>query len=331
MRFGKQMAASDIEYDNIKQSCRADITYAEFRAKMTTAVERYATKTGLAAQGYDDVKKNYLGCIKLLKKFERHHSLSTHEQRDLLSWLTQSSPFNRFADTLHHEVDRSYPQYVALNECSIIGHRAFDPYFDSLKQGFLLRTSLEYAEVDVCRCKSGEIILQHDRFALDGKPLEDCMLEDLYRPVLLEDLCHVIRRDVCAGFNLMIDIKGMHPLTVAGIVQALEKSGIGADSVLLASFSTLHVQNVHEEFSQYERALITANITVDSWLPFLKRCECKKIILDENIACRHLVVDYIRNDVEVWVYTVNDKGRLQSLVDMGVKGIITDVPNLLQN
>ncbi len=79
----------------------------------------------------------------------------------------------------------------------------------------------------------------------------------------------------------------------------------------------------------WPRALITAGRASDDSMAFMARCDIKIMICDENLCCPDLIALNEQNHIATWTYTVNSQGRLDNILQMGIKGIVTDFPNLL--
>ena len=225
--------------------------------------------------------------------------------------------------------ERRYPQYAKSAQVSIIGHRAFEPYPASKLNDFSLRYHPDYVEVDVCHCQSGQVLLQHDRFASDGRPIEECSLNELSGAVELKDLLRQLKdRDTP---KLMIDVKGSTSSAdlVVAIQQDLKSVDYPLEKILVASFNMHHLLYLTKILPQVRRALLTSNVAIDKHMSILQQADCHLIIIDENTISREMVLGYREQGIDVWCFTVNSMGRLSAIADMGVSGLITDFPNLL--
>lgn len=319
MKYSSQLGPDDIDYATIKQHI-FDSTAAEFVAQVCNSASSIPSDA-------DSVRRNFLGCLKLFKKFEKRRRQLI--PRTIVHSIYDVSAFKNQENELRDMYERRYPQYAKSCQVLIIGHRAFEPYPASKLNGFTLRYRPDYVEIDVCLCKSGQVLLQHDRFSVDGRPVEECNLDDLSGVVELRDLLTQLKgHDVP---KLMIDMKGSSksPDLVLAIKRDLETLNWNLESVLMASFNMHHLIHLSRLLPQVSRALLTSNVALDSHLPLLQKVGCDLIIIDENTISRDLVAGYKEHGIDVWCFTVNSIGRLSAIAGMGVSGLITDYPNML--
>lgn len=320
MRYGDQLLSGDLDYQGLKNII--DSTDSNEFVELVIAAAKQVHMPTIV-----DVKRNFLACIKLFKKYEKNRQLVLHKSN--VDEIYRVDPFQEHAKILQNSYDRRYPSYASHDDVLIIGHRALEPY-DSTKN-IVLRYHPDYVEIDVCMCQSGHLILQHDRYREDGTLLESCNLSDLPNPLTLDIVLNKIK-SLDSFPLLMIDIKGSQSDNhiVENIIDVLETNDFDLSKVLLASFNTYHLKHIASMRPNAKTAFITSNITFDDYIPFLHQIGSNLIILDENIASRDTVSRYSSCGVDVWIYTVNNKGRIQTLCDMGVRGIITDYPNLMR-
>lgn len=278
----------------------------------------------------ESTQRNFLGWLKLFKKFEKQRRELI--PRSLIHLIYDIPAFKTQENELRNMYERRYPQYAKYaKSCQdfIIGHRAFEPYPASKLNNFGLRYHPDYVEVDVCQCRSGQVLLQHDRFSSDGRPIEECSLHELPGAVELQDLLRQLKGQNAP--QLMIDLKGSTTSAdlVLAIKQDLESIDFPLDVILMASFNMHHLLYLAELLPQVRRALLTSNVALDDHTSVLQQANCDLIIIDENTISREMVQAYRKHGVDVWCFTVNSMGRLSAIADMGVSGLITDFPNML--
>jgi hypothetical protein len=182
MKYSSKLGPDDIDYATLKKKVLG-CTSAEFVAQVCQSA------SSVSISDPESTQRNFLGCLKLFKKFEKHRRELI--PRSLIHSIYDVPAFNNQENELRDLYERTYPQYAKYaKSCQIliIGHRAFEPYPTSKLNGFTLRYRPDYIEIDVCVCRSGQVILQHDRFSSDGRPIEECNLDDLSGAVELRDL-----------------------------------------------------------------------------------------------------------------------------------------------
>lgn len=320
MRYGEQLLSGDVDYETLK-SIISTSDASEFVDRVIDSVSQ------IQMASIVDVKRNFLACIKLFKKFEKYRNIIL--EKAVVDEIYRVHPFKAYAQVLQNSYDRRYPSYASHNNVLIIGHRALEPY--DVSKDITLRYQPDYVEIDVCMCRSGHIILQHDRYREDGALLETCNLSDIPNAMTLDCVLNKIK--AADRFPpLMIDIKGSQSDSdiVENIIDVLETNKFDLSAVLLASFNMFHLKHITAIRPEAKTALITSNISIDDYIPFLRNIKASMIILDENIVSSDVVSRYSSCGIDVWVYTVNVKGRMLTLCDMGVKGIVTDFPNLIR-
>lgn len=319
MKYSSKLGLGDIDYINIKKTI-SECTAAEF-------IDQICKSANFIKIEPESVQRNFLGCLKLFKKFEKQRRQLI--PRSLIHSIYEVPAFKIHENKLRDIYERKYPQFAKACQVLIIGHRAFEPYPASKLNGFSLRYRPDYVEVDVCQCRSGQVLLQHDRFSSDGRPIEECTFNGLSGAIELKDLLRQLHNQNAP--QLMIDLKGSTSSAdlVIAIKQDLESTDFPLDAILMASFNMHHLLYLTELLPQVRRALLTSNIALDDYISFLQQANCDLIIIDENTISREMVQAYRKHGIDVWCFTVNSMGRLSAIADMGVSGLITDFPNML--
>lgn len=323
MKYGRTLVDGDVDYRALKSAIDDGIH------AFVDAVRNEVARARPSVQSYADVTRNYLAIIKAFKKFDKRHKT---EIGGLLPELLIDCPWlEGYRDRLTAEYERRYPQYhyQVQHDVLVVAHRGLEPYASTVKTGFQqFRYACDYVEVDVCRCGSGEIILQHDVFTPTGALLSDCDGPPI-GSVLLSDLlsnCWVKKTD---HPKLMIDVKGVGNAVVEGVCRILQDTAIPSKRILLASFSHEHIAYLCRSYPEYPRALITANTGFEYVLPNLLNTQTTILITDENSLDKAEIAKYASAGVQVWSYTVNKKVRLNTVLGTGVAAVISDFPNLL--
>lgn len=205
---------------------------------------------------------------------------------------------------------------------------------------------IDAIELDVYRCKTGELVVIHDfdlSHTTDGtgyvhektlnelralrlKGSSSSEFADQFADEKIPLLTDVLQL-VDGKLTLHIEIKNT-PVAYPGIEEdlvALLASYPYPDKVVVCAFDHAVVKRVHELAPQYRTTLLNDGVLVNlgeyaqeigatGWNPHFFECR------DD------LVVDAHAAGVSVSVWTVNTPADWQSVIDIGVDGVITDDP-----
>ena len=186
----------------------------------------------------------------------------------------------------------------------------------------------DWVELDVRRTADDRLAVSHDAQLGDGRVLVECQRADLPAsiPILAEAL------DACAGIGINIEIKNSPGDpdydpgdSVADAVIALLAERGGRDEVLISSFTPHTVSRVRAAAPHLATAwlvLQAAGETVGETVAGGHRA----LHPWDHAATPDLVAQARAAELEVNVWTVDDPDRMRALADMGVTGIVTNVP-----
>ena len=196
----------------------------------------------------------------------------------------------------------------------------------------------DWVELDVRISSDGALVVHHDPIYPDGSVVATTPSErrPAHVPLLHEAL------DACAGMGVNIEIKNTpgdlgpevpHGLEVADrvvdlVAQRRAAEGAGADQpILVSSFDELTLARVraggagietgllvwdlHNDPDALQRAADCGDVAINPWDPFV----------DEQFMER-----CARLGLMVNAWTVDDPERIARLEELGVHGIITNVP-----
>ena len=221
-----------------------------------------------------------------------------------------------------------------------IGHRGAKAYVAENTLASIakaLELGADAIEVDVHCCKSGEVVVIHDTTvnrttigsgSVRNKTLGDLKLlsSDQYSiPTLQEVLLF------CEGkCSLHIELKGKRTATKVAemVTNAVCNSNWTYDMLFVSSFKFKRLKKV----TAYNPK-ITTGIIVDAKLNTVL-----KQVLNTNCAAIYISYDKIRgrhiafakkNNMKVFVWTVNSHSDIQKMKALSVDGIITDFPDFL--
>jgi glycerophosphoryl diester phosphodiesterase len=197
-------------------------------------------------------------------------------------------------------------------------------------------------ELDIHRCKSGELIVIHDetlpRTTNGAGFIKDKTLAELkaldagswYKPEFkderlptLEEVLHLVD----GKLNVNVEIKNI-PVDYPGIEDALIETLSHykyPDKIIVSSFDHQVLKSFHRKAPQYKIGMLDAAIPADigtyakivgatAWNPEFD------VVRPDAVAAAHAA------GLKVFVWTPNDKKDWANLADMHVDGIITDDP-----
>ena len=192
-------------------------------------------------------------------------------------------------------------------------------------------------EIDVFQCKSGEIVLFHDKTLEkltngDGN-IEDKNLEELrklkvlnssYSIPTLEEVLKSIGKDVF----LNIELKGRN--TAQGsldlIRKYIRKNKIELNNILFSSFNWEELKDLRSLSDKVQLALITEE---DPLLAIEYALKLKAVAINPNYKelNEQNMFNINEKGLKIYTWTVNSKIEIDKLKTLNVNGIITDFPD----
>ena len=189
----------------------------------------------------------------------------------------------------------------------------------------------DWVELDVRRTADGVVVVHHDAHLPDGRVLGDLQADDL--PEHIPNLAEAL--EACDGMGVNIEIKNLpddpdfdadHLVSaaVAGLVAAY----LGPERALVTSFNVDAVDSVHRVDPSIPIGYVTE--LWDPRLAIARAVAHEMHHLHPFDACvdAALVRHAHEAGLSVHVWTVDDPDRMAELIDAGVDGIITNVPDV---
>ena len=140
----------------------------------------------------------------------------------------------------------------------------------------------------------------------------------------LRDLAAYLRRN---RFALDLEIKptpGTEAHTGAVVASAVAQLWQGDTlTPLLSSFSPEALQAAQQKAPQLRRALLIDSLRPDA-IDLAQQLGCVALITNHKLMDRPLLQRIHGAGLRALVYTVNEAERAQTLIDMGIDGIVTD-------
>jgi len=228
-----------------------------------------------------------------------------------------------------------------MNKWNKIGHRGAKGYLaeNTLESITLaLEMGVDAIEIDVHRCKTGELVVIHD-FTLDRttnsqgeiakhslQELKALLVEEKYKIPLLTEVLDLIE----GKCRINIELKG---LNTAGGTCVIIKNYIAErnwtyEDFMVSSFQTHELEEVFRINRDIPIGVLSKASMVEA-IELGKRLNAKAIhpslgiITSENVKTAH------ESGFKVNVWTVNGRESIARMKEFGVDGIISDFPDLL--
>jgi len=220
----------------------------------------------------------------------------------------------------------------------VIGHRgasAVQPENTVEAFGHAAALGADWVELDVRRTADDQLTVHHDAVLPDGRPIVEVAAADL--PPSLPSLVEAL--DACAGMGVNIEIKNERHEPdfdpddqVARAVAALLSGAtpvLPAGRVLVTSFNPTTIDVVHEQAPHVPTGRLTANgHDLDGRIERAAAAGHVAVNPYDGLVDEHLMEVARGVGLAVYVWTVDDPDRMRALVELGVDGIITNVPDV---
>jgi len=237
-------------------------------------------------------------------------------------------------------------QALENSDYLIVAHRGYSAKFpentiSAIKGG--IDAGSNGIEFDVHRCASGEIVLLHDTTldrTTDGEgKVAETTLSDIQKldagswkgeqftgePIpTLDEALDAFEN---TGATAVVEIKSLN-----GATQRLTKLIASHEiKACVISFNSDALRLVKEANPTTRCALLVGGVPEGNdpatWLiAQANKLKCEIIDINYQLLSPELVKAMQENNIEVWAWTVNDIPIMQALVDWGIDGITTDLP-----
>ena len=220
----------------------------------------------------------------------------------------------------------------------VIGHRGASATFpENTLAAFAgaIAQGADGVELDVRRTSDGRLALSHDDTLADGRVVVETAFADL--PVNITDLASAL--EVCAPLDLVnIEIKnwpedGDFDATeqlASGVVELLDARGeLDGGRNLISSFHLPTIDRVHELAPTLPTAWLLGMVE-DPIRLVTKAAEAGHLGVHPHHAFVNdaLVAEAHRLGLAVNTWTCDDPDRIRWLADLGVDGVVTNVPDV---
>jgi glycerophosphoryl diester phosphodiesterase len=230
----------------------------------------------------------------------------------------------------------SYSQNDILN----IGHRGAKGYvaentIESIQEA--IRLGADGIEIDVFRCKSGEIVLFHDKTLekltngkgkVENKTLTELkklkVLDSQYSIPTLDEVLKSIGREIF----LNIELKGSNTSlrSYELVKKYINQNKINPKNILFSSFNWKELEKLRKLSNDISIALITED---DPLLAINSAKELNAVAINPNFKDLNTeVIRKIKNaGFDIYTWTVNKREDIEKIKKLNVNGIITDYPD----
>jgi len=185
-------------------------------------------------------------------------------------------------------------------------------------------------ELDVQRSRDGVPVVIHDA-TLDRTTTAAGRVADLHWPAiqrvtgaLVPSLEQACAWAAAAGAWLNVELKAAG--VEEEVVRVIRSAGLGP-RVILSSFHPEILARLGDEGGEFRRFLLT-----ESWgigvAAEAARVQAAGVCLKDEAAAPTALQDLARLGYAAVVWTVNDRDRVLALLEAGVAGIITDLPEM---
>ena len=191
----------------------------------------------------------------------------------------------------------------------------------------------DWVELDARRTADGQVVVHHDAVLADGRVIVELERADL--PPSVCDLTDAL--DACAGMRVNIEVKNWpddpdfdETESVARHVVELVQLRQAQHDVLVSCFHYPTIQLVH----QLDPSIPTAFLHIISDKPWgdlaaeVAAAGHTALHPWDGMVDEALVAAAKANGLEVNVWTVDDPDRMAQLIDLGVDGLCTNVPDV---
>ena len=194
-------------------------------------------------------------------------------------------------------------------------------------------------EIDVFKCKSGEIVVFHDNNLskildvnlciedLDLKTIKSFRIENQYFIPTLEEILSLQLDDLI--LNIELKGKGTAIPTIEILQRYFKKDLLKKKNILVSSFDWDELLVLRSKSQKIPiGVLIDGNPLIA--LNFAKEVEAMSINSDYKYLNKKNVDLVNAKGYKLFPYTVNNEDEMKELISIGVDGIITDYPDKLK-
>ncbi|MFN3265765.1 MAG: glycerophosphodiester phosphodiesterase [Deinococcales bacterium] len=232
------------------------------------------------------------------------------------------------------------PNRVKFSMALLLGHRGANrQYLENTMPAFeaAIAAGLDGIELDVQRTQDGVLVVHHDFHLPDGRLIAALNYQDLRLPngYSVPKLEEVLRWAKHRGVYVNVEIK-LETISTDGrereVAALVERMGVG-EQVIISSFNPFSLLRVRYHAPALETALLYYHSPKTPWwlrdaltAPLLG---VAAIHPHHSLVTAQLMQKTKQRGWKVNVWTVNEAQDVARLLELGVDGIIGDLPEVL--
>ena len=223
----------------------------------------------------------------------------------------------------------------------VIGHRGAMGYetentLASIQKA--LDIKVDGIEIDVFKCKSGEIVVFHDEELdrlTDGKgSIEDKTFDELQQLTVEGDHKIPLLKDVLNLVNghcmVNIELKGVNTANaVSKIVNMyMEFDMFAEEDIIISSFNWDELEAFHKKNKNVHIGVLTDEKQDPmEALPLAKKLKAKNIHVEASTLTEVIVKNIKKRGYKIFVWFEKEPKSFKKIIDLKVHGIIADRPD----
>ena len=190
-----------------------------------------------------------------------------------------------------------------------------------------------WIELDVWLSKDGLLTVHHDQKLETG----ELITENDYSgfPDNIPTLSDVLNSTKQIGINVEVKTQDNHALDsqtrrlIDELSRLLQKEGSSRD-FLVSSFNFKCLSYFREKSPETPVGLLIWELRDDwdSLLAEVIKSDFQYIHPANSLVTKNFIAACKQKEIHINVWTVNDEDRMEELIDLGVDGIVTDVPDI---
>jgi len=219
-----------------------------------------------------------------------------------------------------------------MNEIFRIGHRGaagYEPENTLISFKKALELGVDAVELDVYVCKSGQLVVVHDRY-VEEKTFEELRSLDAgkgQKIPTLNEVLDLVNNKVIVN----IELKGEE--TAKPVSDIIEKyvteNGWSNDNFIVSSFNHIELKKFKDLQPNIKIGALITGIPVD-YAKFGQDLEAYSVNLSMEFINKEFVDDAHKRGLKVCVWTVNDVDDIQRMKNLGVDGMFSNYPDRLK-
>lgn len=201
-----------------------------------------------------------------------------------------------------------------------------------------LDLGVDMIEIDVFKIKSGEIVVFHDERVerlTNGRgriekynmsDLKQLILEDNHKIPMLRDVLDLVDKKV----RLNVELKGAHTADSVHFIidNYIKEKGWTLDDFLISSFRWDELKAMRKLNKDIAIAVLTEENLLDA-IPMAKELDAEAINPDFEKLTLEKTNKIKEAGFKIYTWTVNRPEDIKRVKRMGVDGIVTDYPELI--